>query len=61
MINNQKENIAIAMAISDLIEEFLSDSDQGESETESEVDEKSQTDVIEYSVEVDQKITSESS
>ena len=61
MINNQKENIAIAMAISDLIEEFLSDSDQGESETESEVDEESQTDVIEYSVEVDQKITSESS
>ena len=61
MINNQKENIAIAMTISDLIEEFLSDSDQGESETESEVDEKSQTDVIEYSVEVDQKITSESS
>ncbi|MBJ63926.1 MAG: hypothetical protein CMB55_03900 [Euryarchaeota archaeon] len=61
MINNQKENIAIAMAISDLIEEFLSDSDQGESETESEVDEESQTDVIEDSVEVDQKITSESS
>ncbi len=61
MINNQKENIAIAMAISDLIEEFLSDSDQGESETESEVDEESQTDVMEYSVEVDQKITSESS
>ena len=55
MINNQKENIAIAMAISDLIEEFLSDSDQGESETESEVDEESQTDLIEDCVEVDQK------
>ena len=52
MINNQKENIAIAMAISDLIEEFLSDSDQGESETESEVDEESQTDLMEDSVEV---------
>tara|TARA_B100000212_G_scaffold85340_1_gene62110 strand:- start:4859 stop:7150 length:2292 start_codon:yes stop_codon:yes gene_type:complete len=52
---------AIAMAISDLIEEFLSDSDQGESETESEVDEESQTDFMEDSVEVDQKITSESS
>ena len=61
MINNQKENIAIAMAISDLIEEFLSDSDQGESETEGEVDEESQTDLMEDSVKVDQKITSESS
>tara|TARA_B100000925_G_C21963954_1_gene454646 strand:- start:835 stop:984 length:150 start_codon:yes stop_codon:yes gene_type:complete len=49
------------MPISDLIEEFLTDSDQGESETESEVDEESQTDVREDSVEVDQKITSESS
>ena len=47
MINNQKENIAIGKAIPDLIEEFLSDSDQCKIETESEVDQESQTDVME--------------